>query len=453
MKPDRTIAIEAEQSVIGALLLSNDAIDRIGDLQTEHFYRADHREIYGEIEKQILACKTADVISVGIALAEKITDCLQYLNSIVQSTPSAANIRRYADIVVDRSVKRALIALGSEAQELAATSPDEAGALVDIIATKIDAIAQKKTRSAPVRMSESLGSYADMLDARMQGKIKPIPTGFVDLDKRLDGGLERGTLTVIAGRPAMGKTAAGLGLCRNVAAWGSSLLLSMEMSIAQLNDRNIAALGKLPVSWLRLPTDGKEDDKQKWSQLTYAYQKAAELNFYIDDETSLNMLDIRNKARQVKRKNGLDLLVIDQLSFITGGTKEKKTYELIGEYTRGLIGVAKQMDVAVVLMCQLNRDCESRPNKRPQLSDLAMSGSIEQDASNVIFLYRDEIYNPNTQEKGLCEVNCAKQRQGEPGIVALSYIGNQTRFEDLAHEWHPAPPKQAPTRSRGMRDE
>jgi replicative DNA helicase len=453
MKPDRTLAIEAEQSVIGALLLSNDAIDRIGDLQTEHFYRADHREIYGEIEKQILACKTADVISVGIALAEKITDCLQYLNSIVQSTPSAANIRRYADIVVDRSVKRALIALGSEAQELAATSPDEAGALVDIIATKIDAIAQKKTRSAPVRMSESLGSYADMLDARMQGKIKPIPTGFVDLDKRLDGGLERGTLTVIAGRPAMGKTAAGLGLCRNVAAWGSSLLLSMEMSIAQLNDRNIAALGKLPVSWLRLPTDGKEDDKQKWSQLTYAYQKAAELNFYIDDETSLNMLDIRNKARQVKRKNGLDLLVIDQLSFITGGTKEKKTYELIGEYTRGLIGVAKQMDVAVVLMCQLNRDCESRPNKRPQLSDLAMSGSIEQDASNVIFLYRDEIYNPNTQEKGLCEVNCAKQRQGEPGIVALSYIGNQTRFEDLAHEWHPAPPKQAPTRSRGMRDE
>jgi replicative DNA helicase len=162
------------------------------------------------------------------------------------------------------------------------------------------------------------------------------------------------------------------------------------------------------------------------------------------------MLDIRNKARQVKRKSGLDLLVIDQLSFITGGSKDKKTYELVGEYTRGLIGIAKQLDVAVVLMCQLNRDCESRPNKRPQLSDLAMSGSIEQDASNVIFLYRDEIYNPDSPEKGLCELNCAKQRQGEPGIVALTYIGEQTRFEDLARPWHPAPPKKPPARGRGF---
>lgn len=223
----------------------------------------------------------------------------------------------------------------------------------------------------------------------------------------------------------------------------------MEMSSDQVNDRNIAALGKLPISWLRLPTEEKEGDLQKWTQLSHAYRLANELNFYVDDETNLNMLDIRNKARQIKRQQGLDLLVIDQLSFITGGSKEKKGYELIGEYTRGLIGLAKQLNCAVILLCQLNRDCESRPNKRPQLSDLAMSGSIEQDASNVLFLYRDEVYNPDSKDKGVCEINSAKQRQGEPGTVALAYIASQTRFEDYSRSWE-HPKLKPPAKARGF---
>jgi replicative DNA helicase len=221
----------------------------------------------------------------------------------------------------------------------------------------------------------------------------------------------------------------------------------MEMDIRQVNDRNIAALGKLPISWLRNPP---EDDTGGWTRLTAAMQKAQELEFYVDDQTGLNMLEIRNKARQIKRRNGLDLLVIDQLSFITGGnSKEKKTYELVGEYTRGLIAIAKQLNCAVLLLCQLNRECENRQNKRPQLSDLAMSGSIEQDAANVIFLYRDEIYNPDSRDKGICEVICAKQRQGEPGIVPLSYFANQTRFEDVAYHWEP-PRMREPAKSRGL---
>ena len=244
----------------------------------------------------------------------------------------------------------------------------------------------------------------------------------------------------------MGKTAFGLALCRNVASWGAAGFLSMEMPLQQVNDRNIAALGKIPVSWLRKPDESSQDN---WSKLTRAYQLASELEFYIDDETSLNMLDIRNKARQIKRKNGLDILVIDQLSFITGGSKEKKGYELIGEYTRGLIALAKQMNCAVILLCQLNRDCESRPDRRPRLSDLAMSGSIEQDASNVIFLYRDEIYHPDTIDKGMCEVNCVKQRQGEPGTVPLIYIADQTRFEDYSRPWQPPAMKQS-AKSRGL---
>lgn len=444
---DRSVAIEAEQFVLGALILDNDAIDRIGDLKTEHFYRSEHRAIFAEILKQVLAGKTCDVISLFDALSGKIEDCLPYLNSLAANTPSAANIKRHVETVVDRAVKRSLAALGGEIQEMASTSHEEAATLVDRIASKVDAIAEKKTHSAPIRLSESLVAYADLLNDRMEGKIKPIATGFKDLDRRLDGGLERGTLTVAAGRPGTGKTAFGLAMCRNVAGWGSACFLSMEMDSRQVNDRNIASLGKLPISWLRNPPP---EDSDGWARLTHAMQKAQELEFFIDDQTGLNMLEIRNKARQVKRRIGLDLLVVDQLSFITGGnSKEKKSYELVGEYTRGLIAIAKQLNCAVLLLCQLNRECENRQNKRPQLSDLAMSGSIEQDAANVIFLYRDEIYNPDSRDKGVCEVICAKQRQGEPGVVALNYFANQTRFEDLAYQWQP-PTFKEPARTRGF---
>ncbi|HJV75363.1 MAG TPA: replicative DNA helicase [Noviherbaspirillum sp.] len=444
---DRTIAIEAEQSVLGALLLDNDSIDRIGDLRVEHFYRAEHRAIYAEVAKQVAGGKTADVISVGAALVETIEDCFPYLNSLVQNTPSSANIKRYADTVVDRAIKRSLVSLGSEIQEMASTAHEEAATLVDRVAARVDAISEKKTHSAPIRLSESLLAYADLLTDRMEGRIKPISTGFADLDKRLDGGLERGTLTVAAGRPGTGKTAFGLSMCRNVAVWGAAGFLSMEMDIRQVNDRNIAALGKLPVSWLRNPPP---EDSDGWARLTHAMQRAQELEFYIDDQTGLNMLEIRNKARQIKRRRGLDLLVIDQLSFITGGSsKEKKTYELIGEYTRGLIAIAKQLNCAVLLLCQLNRECENRTNKRPQLSDLAMSGSIEQDAANVLFLYRDEIYNPDSQDRGICEVNCAKQRQGSPGVVPLTYVADQTRFEDHTHHWQP-PKARETSKSKGF---
>jgi replicative DNA helicase len=246
----------------------------------------------------------------------------------------------------------------------------------------------------------------------------------------------------------MGKTAFGLGIARNVSEWGSSLFLSMEMSRDQVNDRLIAALGKLPIAWLRRPNDKTPEDRERFNNMTHAFQRAQDLNLYIDDQTALNMLDIRAKSRSVKRKQGLDVLVIDQLSFITGGASDK-SWEVVGEYTRGLLQLAKELNIAIVLLCQLNRKCEERNNKRPMLSDLAVSGSIEQDAANVIFLYRDEVYNPDSQDKGVCEVITAKQRQGEPGIVGLTYIGNQTRFEDLATPWQPSEQREKP-RSRGF---
>lgn len=441
--PAPSEAVYAEQSVLGALLIDNEALYRIPDLTADHFYRHDHRAIFREISRQIAAGKHADVITVFEALRDKIQDCLVYLNQLATGTASAASINRYADIVVDRAIKRSLAALGMEMQ---GESIEPAEVLVDRMAAKVEALAQKKTAQEPQRLNDMLGDYVEVIQARMDGKIKPIETGFVDLDRRLDGGLERGTLSVIAARPGMGKTAMGLGIARNVAEWGASLFLSMEMPRDQVNDRNIAALGKLPISWLRRPKHDTNEDRAMFDRMTSAFARSADLNLFIDDQTSLNMLAIRSKARSVKRRQGLDVLVIDQLSFITGGESDK-SWEVAGEHTRGLLALAKELNIAVVLLCQLNRKCEDRPNKRPVLSDLAVSGSIEQDAANVIFLYRDEIYNPDSQDRGVCEVITAKQRQGQTGIVGLAYIGEQTRFEDLAG-WTQRAPEQEERRRK-----
>lgn len=435
-------SIQSEQSVIGALLNDNDAIDRCLDLKAEHFYRLDHQTIFTEICRQIAQGKQCDVITVYEALSGKIDDCLPYLNSMSSNSASSANIGRYADVVIDKAIKRGISVIAGQMIESTGTN-EGSTVLVDRFSSQLEQLAQKKTKKQPEKLSDMLGNYVELIEARMEGKIKPISTGHDELDKKLGGGLERGTVAVVAGRPAMGKTAFGLGLARNVSSWGSALFLSMEMPATQVNDRNISALGRIPISWLRAP----DSDNSKWTAVTAAFGKAQDLNLYIDDQTALSMIDIRNKARQVKRKAGLDILVIDQLSFITGSSEDKK-WDAIGEYTRALLQIAKELDIAVVLLCQLNRDCEKRPNKRPQLSDLAMSGSIEQDAAYIFFLYRDEVYNPDSPDIGICEVNTAKQRQGSPGTIALAYIGDQTRFESLAYQWQRREEK--PKRSNGF---
>lgn len=445
--PQSNDALHAEQSLLGALILDSEALDRVPDIKAEHFYTADHRTIFTEFCKQVAAGKTVDPLTLFDQLQGKIDNCLPYLNSLVSSVGSSAGATRYAGIVLDRALKRSVAALGGEMMEMRA-SLTPADQIIDSLAAKIETLAQKQTRQEPQRMSDMLGNYVDVIQQRMDGKIKPIETGWPDLDRRLDGGLERGTLTIVAGRPGTGKTAFGLGVARNVSDWGASLFLSMEMSRDQVNDRNIAALGRLPIAWLRRPNDKTQQDAAYFEAMTAAFARANEMNLYIDDQTALNMLDIRAKARSVKRKQGLDVLVIDQLSFITGGASDK-SWEVVGEYTRGLLQLGKELNIAIVLLCQLNRKCEERPNKRPMLSDLAVSGSIEQDAANVIFLYRDEVYNPDSKDKGICEVITAKQRQGEPGVVGLAYIGNQTRFESLATPWQQSANTEKP-RSRGF---
>lgn len=442
-------SLSAEQAVLGSVLVDNASIDKIPALLEADFYRADHRHIYAEMIRQITEGKRADAITLGDSLKDKVADCLPYLFQLHASAGSAANIVKHAEIVRDRAMLRSLESFGMEAQAEAHGAIEPAIIVCDRLAQKLDRLAQAKETSAPVKASDLLTDYVDLLTARMEGTVKPISTGFRDLDTMLDGGLERGTLSILAARPGMGKTAMGLALARNVAIDGTSLFLSMEMNSSQVSDRNIAALGGLSISWLRKP---KETDPMNWDRVTAAFARAQELNMFIDDATSLNMLEIRAKARGIKRRHGLDLLVIDQLSFITGGSSnENKAYE-IGEHTRGAVALSKELDCAVLLLAQLNRDCEKRQDRRPIAADLAMSGSIEQDAANLIFLYRDEKYNPASRDKGICEVITGKQRQGNPGTIGLNFIGESTNFSDLQYAWVPPNEReQEPkTRSRGF---
>ena len=436
---DHTVSIRAEQAVLGSLLVDNDSIDRCADLDASHFYREDHRLIFAEIQRQIAAGQRADPMTLMSALVDRVQDCLKYCATMRMSAASAANISRHAEIVREKADKRALVAIAIEAQELAGSHQDSASC-IDLVASKLELLTQRKAQFEPKLIGDTMVDYLTMIQERMAGLHKPVATGYAHFDELMGGGLERGTLTVVAGRPGTGKTAFGLGIARNVAIDGGvSAILSMEMAAKQINDRNMAAIGKIPLAWLRAPKDD-DRDSQHWTSLSYATQKAQSMNLWIDEQAGMNMLELRAKARKMKRKTGLDMLVIDQLSFIHGGDAEQD-WQRIGQYTRGIIEIAKSLDIAVVLLAQLNRRCEDRADKRPIMSDLAQSGSIEQDAANIVFLYRDVLHNPNTPEPEIAEIISVKQRQGTPGVIGMRYNGAITNFEDLSYRWERKSPE------------
>jgi len=446
---DHTVSIRAEQAVLGSLLVDNDSLDRCADLEASHFYREDHRLIFAEIQRQIAAGKRVDPMTLMNVLASRVEDCLKYCATLRMSAASAANIGRHAEIVREKADKRALVAIGIEAQELAASHQDSASC-VDLVASKLEALTQRKTAHEPKLIGDTMVDYLTMIQERMAGLHKPIATGYTHFDELMGGGLERGTLTVVAARPGMGKTAFGLGIARNVAANGGiSAILSMEMAAQQINDRNMAAIGKIPLAWLRSPSES-DNDSPYWNQLSYATQKAQAMKLWIDEQAGMNMIELRAKARKIKRKSGLDILVIDQLSFIQGGDADQD-WQRIGQYTRGMIEVAKSLDIAVVLLAQLNRKCEDRTDKRPIMSDLAQSGSIEQDAANIVFLYRDVIYNKETPEPEVAEIISAKQRQGVPGTVGMRYNGIFTLFDDMPYRWERKAPERDQSQNKQRR--
>ncbi|WP_213764036.1 replicative DNA helicase [Caballeronia sp. dw_19] len=425
-------SVEAEQSVIGGLLLDNDAVDRIGDLRAEHFYRADHRTIFEQVTAMI-AGGGADVLTVFERLqaggkAQQVGG-LAYLNALAQNTPSAANIRRYAEIVRDRAQKRGLLTVAAEIQDSIGSTPDDASTLIDRAASKLEALGTATVKSEPVKVGQLLVDYLEHMQAQEAGLVWAHPTGLADLDRKLGGGLNPGDLVVVAARPAMGKTAFSLAVSAHAASQGQALFLSLEMPNVQLQQRLVAAQGRISMNTLRNVGGMCNED---WARVTLAAQKINAMGLFIDFQADMSLLDIRSKARAIKRKHGLSLLTIDYLGLMRLGDEERHDLR-IATVTRGLKILAKELDIPIVLLSQLNRGVEQRPNKRPMMSDLKDSGSIEADADTIIFLYRDEVYNPDTMDRGKCEVIIAKQRQGETGTVGVAFIGEQQRFEDLAH--------------------
>lgn len=434
-------SIEAEQSVLGGLLLDNSAWDRIADFVNEDdFYRYDHRIIFQHIVKLINATKPADVITVYEAMSTsgKAEEAggLTYLNALAQNTPSAANIRRYAEIVRDRGVLRKLITVSDEISGQAFNPQGkEVKQLLDEAESKIFAIAEEGARGAQGWMAiqplltQVVERIDELYNRDNQNDITGVPTGFIDLD-RMTSGLQAGDLIIVAGRPSMGKTAFSLNIGENVAI-DSGLpvaVFSMEMGGAQLAMRMLGSVGRLDQSRLRI---GKLNDDD-WPRLTHAIQKMNEAQLYIDETPALSPIELRARARRLSRQCGkLGLIIIDYLQLMSGngGGGENRATE-ISEISRSLKGLAKELHCPVIALSQLNRSLEQRPNKRPVMSDLRESGAIEQDADVILFIYRDQVYNPDSPDKGTAEIIIGKQRNGPIGTVRLTFLGEYTKFDN-----------------------
>ena len=436
-------SVEAEQSVLGGLLLENSAWERIADLITEQdFYRHDHRLIYRHITKLLDASKPADVVTTSESLESSqelnTVGGLAYLGALAQNTPSAANIRRYAEIVRDRAILRGLVAVGTSIAD-SAYSPlgRSASELLDQAEGQVFEIAEAGARGKKgfIELPVLLTQVVDRIDMLFQrdnpSDITGIPTGFTDLDQKTSG-LQPGDLIIVAGRPSMGKTAFSLNIAENVALESGLpvAIFSMEMAGTQLVMRMMGSVGKLDQHKVRT---GRLQDED-WQRLTYAVGKLNEAPLYIDESAALTALELRARARRLHRQCGkLGLIVIDYIQLMSSTRQGENRATEISEISRSLKALAKELDVPVIALSQLNRSLEQRPNKRPVMSDLRESGAIEQDADVILFIYRDEVYNPETPEKGIAEIIISKQRNGPIGSLRLAFLGEYTRFENLAH--------------------
>jgi replicative DNA helicase len=435
-------SIEAEQSVLGGLLLDNTAWDRIADLITAaDFYRADHRLIFEHVGRLIENARPADALTVAESLERsgRLAEVggHAYLGALAANTPSAANIRRYAEIVRERSVMRNLAAIGTEIAD-AAYNPmgREAKALLDEAETKIFRIAEagSKSRQGFVKIDPLLTETVERVDVLYNRENKDdiigLATGFVDLD-RMTSGLQEGELIIIAARPSMGKTALAMNFVEHATLQlkKAVAVFSMEMSGAQLAMRMIGSVGRFDQHELRTGTFKEED----WSRLVDAVGRLNETQVFIDDTAGLNALEVRSRARRLHRQcGGLSLIVVDYLQLMSASGREENRATEIAEISRSLKGLAKELKLPVVALSQLNRSVESRQDKRPMMSDLRESGAIEQDADLIVFIYRDEVYNADTPNRGMAEIIVAKQRNGPTGKLSLTFLGKYTRFENYA---------------------
>ena len=434
-------SIEAEQSVLGSLMLDNESWEKTADLLVEHdFYRRDHQLIFRAISELFEQSQPVDVITLAEyhdkrGELDKVGE-LAYLGMLARNTPSSANIIAYASIVRERSILRQLIAVGTAISNVAFNPEGKSSEeMLDLAEGQVFEIAEKgaKRSGGFIQVKEVLSRVVDRIDTLFEqdSPITGLATGFNDFDEQTSG-MQPADLVIVAGRPSMGKTTFAMNLAEHAAIKSKVpvAVFSMEMPADALAMRMLSSLGQIDQH--RLRTGRLNDDD--WPRLTSAIALLNEAPLFIDDTPALTVTELRARARRLKREHGLSMIVIDYIQLMQGSSRssnENRATE-ISEISRSLKALAKELEVPVVALSQLNRSLEQRPNKRPIMSDLRESGAIEQDADLIVFIYRDEVYNEDSAEKGKAEIIISKQRNGPIGTVALTFQGKYTRFENFA---------------------
>ncbi|CAB3770517.1 replicative DNA helicase [Paraburkholderia solisilvae] len=432
--PVADVTVEAEQAILGALLTDSRAIDRVEFLRDEQFFLQTHRRIFAAIRRISARGDVPDVMLVWTALKDAShaeNDSLAYLNQIAGSSPGGANAKRYARMVADRwtlrNIASVALDLADKARNPKGTEP---AAIVETAITALEALLPKAPKSRQF-LSGWLTDIVDRIDAEYQGnaeRTKLVSTGLRDLDAKLDGGMRPGEVIIVAGRPSMGKTAAALGIADAASTTDApALVFSQEMPGEQLALRALSRASGIPIPKLK---DGSKMVDADFALLTTGLADLNDDRILIDDRPELSIAQIRSSARDVKREHGkLGVIVVDYLQLMAETEGSNRT-QSVGANSRGLKALAKELDVPVVVLAQLNRKLEERADRRPIMSDLRDSGEIEQDADIVVLLYRDEVYNPDSADKGIVELNVAKQRNGSTGVVPAIFVGERTAFLD-----------------------
>jgi replicative DNA helicase len=433
-------SVQAEQSVLGGLMLDNQTWDTVADkVVEEDFYYRGHKLIFRVIAELADKQMPFDIITISEALraAGQLEDAggFAYLGVIAKDTPSAANIATYASIVRDRSVLRQLIHIGTEIANSAFNPEGQNTAeLIESAECAIFKIAEQLQRgqSGFIPIKTLLAKAVDKIEMlyEQEGTVTGAATGFTDLDN-LTSGLQPADLVIVAGRPSMGKTTVAMNMAENVAIKTGLpvAVFSMEMPGDALAMRMMSSLGRIDQNKIR--TGKLEDDE--WPRLTSAINLLAETKLFIDDTPALNPTEVRARARRLMREHGqIGLVVLDYIQLMQSPSSGDNRVQQISDISRGLKALAKELNVPVIALSQLNRNLEQRPNKRPIMSDLRESGAIEQDADLILFVYRDEVYNEDSPDKGVAELIIGKQRNGPLGTVRLTFLGQYTRFENFA---------------------
>ncbi|HEX7026971.1 MAG TPA: replicative DNA helicase [Gammaproteobacteria bacterium] len=434
-------SIEAEQAVLGSLLLSDGAWDIVADRVVEvDFYRKEHRLIFRAIAALAQQDKPRDVVTLSEWLEQRgeleKAGGMLYLGTLAKDTPSAANVKAYAEIVRERSVLRQLIQVGEGIAASAYDAGDrEVKELLDEAETRVFKIADEGAgRQSGFRGIKDLLSQAvDRIDELFNNgsAVTGVATGFDKFDE-MTSGLQPSDLIIVAGRPSMGKTSFAMNIAENAAIKHRKpvAIFSMEMSGEQLAMRMISSLGRINQQSLRT---GRLEDSD-WPRITSAIAMLSEAPLFVDETPALSPTELRARARRIKREHGLGLIVVDYLQLMNVPQNKENRATEISEISRALKALAKELNVPVIALSQLNRSLEQRPDKRPVMSDLRESGAIEQDADVIVFIYRDEVYNEDSPDKGTAEILIRKQRNGPTGTCRLTFLGQYTKFENYSPE-------------------